>query len=133
MSSHSIPFQAKSGVSHSPPLRNATSSLHRNFRIFSPARCTKHTISHDHRVALIPFVIPWPLRPLVSTHGDCRQAPQTNTSLSSAFWPHSCAPRNFLGGHPPSTLNYEILSKWTPRKKEDASCWYQQSFNPISS
>ena len=93
MSSLSIPFQAKSGVSHSPPLKNTTSSLDRPFRIFSPVRCAEHTISHGHRVALIPFVTPRPLGPPVTTHGDCRLAPQTNTSLSSALWPHSCAPR----------------------------------------
>src|SRR5690348_16423185 len=92
MSSLSISFQAKSGVLHSPLIRNTTSSLDRNFRIFSPARCTKHPISHGRRIALIPFVTPRPLRPLVTTHRDCRLAPQTNTSPSSALWPHSCAP-----------------------------------------
>ena len=92
LNSLSIPFQAKYGVSHSPPLRNTTSSLDRHFRIVSPARCTEHTISHGRRVALIPFVTPRPNGPPVTTHADCRLAPQTNTSLSSAHWPHSCAP-----------------------------------------
>jgi hypothetical protein len=93
MSSLSIPFQAKSGVSHSLPHRNTTSSLDRHFRIFSPTRCTEHTISHGYRVALIPSVIPRPNGPLVTTHRDCRLAPQANTSLCSALWPHSCAPK----------------------------------------
>ena len=34
-----------------------------------------------------------PLGPLVTTHGDCRLALQTNTNLSSALWPRSCAPQ----------------------------------------
>ena len=37
------------------------------------------------------FGTPRPLGPLVTTLGDCRLAPKTNTSLSSALWPHSCA------------------------------------------
>ena len=88
----SIIFKVKFGVSHSPPLRNTTSSLDRSFRIFFPVRCTEHTISHGHRVALMPFVTPRPNEPPVTTHGICRLTPQTNTSLSHALWPHSCAP-----------------------------------------
>ena len=38
-------------------------------------------------------VTPWPLKLLVTTHGDNTLAPQTNTSLSSALWPYFCAPR----------------------------------------
>ena len=91
MSSLSILFQTKFGVLHSSPVRNTTSSLDPNFRIFSPARCT-NTISHCRKVALIPFVTPRPLGPPVTTHGDCRLASQTNTSLFSVLWPHSCAP-----------------------------------------
>ena len=42
---------------------------------------------------LVLIVTPRPNGPPVTTHEDCRLAPQTNTSLSSALWPHSCAPR----------------------------------------
>ena len=37
------------------------------------------------------FVTPRALGLQVTTYGDCRLAPKTNTSLSSALWPHSCA------------------------------------------
>ena len=128
MSSLSISFQAKSRLSHSLPLRNTTSSLDRHFRIFSPARCAEHTISHGRRVALIPFVTPRPNGLPVTTHGDYRLAPQTNTSLSSALWPHSCAPKKTSQEvtHPKiapyqARLTVEFLANGLPRK-EDAPC-----------
>ena len=40
----------------------------------------------------ISNVTPRPNEPPVTTHGICRLTPQTNTSLSHALWPHSCAP-----------------------------------------
>ena len=92
MSSLSIPFQAKSGLSHSPALRNTKSQLDRSFRIFSLARYTEQTINHGRKIALIPFVTPRPLGLPVTTHGDCRMALQTNISFFGALWPHSCAP-----------------------------------------
>jgi hypothetical protein len=53
-----------------------------------------------------------------------RLAPQTNTSLFCALYPHSCAPRNnFPVGHPssnrsrPSTLNPKFLLDELPEKK----------------
>src|SRR5438132_13495215 len=57
-------------------------------------------------LALVPNVTPRPLR----TGGSypwqlsriSRLSPQTNTSLSCALYPHSCAPgKNFPVGHPP--------------------------------
>lgn len=33
-----------------------------------------------------------PTEPTVTTHGDCKLAPQTNTSPFTAVWPHSCKP-----------------------------------------
>ena len=68
----------------------------------------------------LPFVTPRPLR----TGGSypwqlsriSRLSPQTNTSLSCALCPHSCAlGKNFPVGHPSinyfgtSTLNPEVL------------------------
>ena len=53
MSSLSILFKVKSGVSHSCLLRNATSSLDLSFKMFFPAWCTKHTINHNCKIALI--------------------------------------------------------------------------------
>ena len=85
MSSLQSFFKEKFGVSHSSPLRNTTSSLDRSFRIFSPARSAERTIYHGRRVGLIPFVTPRPLELPVTTHEDCRLAPQTNISLSSAL------------------------------------------------
>ena len=93
MSSLSILFQAKSRVSHLSPLRNTTFSFEHSFRIFSPSRCSEHTISHGRKVALIPFVTPRPNGTPVTSHGDCKLAPQTNISLSNALWPYSCVPR----------------------------------------
>ena len=74
------------------------------------------------------YVTPRPLGPLVTTHGDWRLAPQTNASLSSAIWPHSCAPEKTSQEitHPKITphqayLTVEFLANWLPRKK-DAPC-----------
>ena len=131
----SILFKAKPEVSPSPPLRNTMSVLDRSFKIFSPARCIEHTISHSRRISLIPFVTPLPNGPLMPTHRDCRLAPQTNTSLSSSLWRHSCTPKKTFQEvtHPKiaphqARLIVEFLEnglQW----KEDAPCWYEKSIN----
>ena len=72
-----------------------------------------------------------PNRPFVTTHRDCRLAPQTNTSLSSALRLHSCAPRKTsqevthskIALHR-ARLTMEFLANAFPRK-EDEPCWYE--------
>ena len=50
-----------------------------------------NTLSQGRRVALIPFVTFRSLGLPMTTHGDCRLGPQTNTSLFKALGPYSCA------------------------------------------
>ena len=100
MSSLSISFQVKMGYHTHPHLEIQRPRWTVVSRSFPPLGCTEHTICHGCRVALIPFVTPWPLKPPVFTHGDCRLAPQTNTSLSTHFGLTRAHLENFLGGHP---------------------------------
>ena len=72
-----------------------------------------------------------PLEPSVTTHEDCKLASQTNTSLSNALWPHSCALEKTYQEvtHPKiashqARLTVEFLANRLPRK-EGAPCCYE--------
>ena len=66
--------------------------------------------------------------PTMTTHRDCRLVPQTNTGISCAHWPHSCASEKtsqevtYLKiALPQARITMEFLANKLPRK-EDAPC-----------
>ena len=86
---------------------------------------TMHLKLNDKGILKDAIVTPGPLGQLVTTHGDCRLAPKTNTSLSSALWPHSYAPGNTsqevthtkIAPHQ-ARLTVKFLANGLPRKED---------------